>query len=87
MEDELPGGGKPWFRRVRRGMSYQLTPCSREGWLVLAGFVAVNLLSVLILIPEPTPARWIGWSVVILVAAVLLVVIAYRMSAPGWRDR
>ena len=85
-EERLPDGSKAWFVRVRRGLGYQITPCAKEGWFVLAGFIAVNMLSVLLLIPEPTLLRWIAWSTVILGAAVLLVVIAYRTSAPGWRD-
>ena len=86
MTERLPGGGKAWFVRYRRGMSYQLKPCATEGWLVIAGFVAANLLGGLLLIPEPTPVRIVAFGTVIVVAAVLLVVVAYRMSAPGWRD-
>lgn len=87
MTEKLPGGGNAWFVRYRRGMSYQLTPCSKEGWLAVAGFVAVNLLGVLLLIPKPTLVRWVAWGTVEIVATVLLIVIAYRTSAPGWRDR
>ena len=90
MTERLPGGGKPWFERrkkVRRvGASWQLVPVSKEGWLVIAGHVAVMLLSMLILFPEPTPMRLVLWGIVIIVATVLLVVIAFRMSPPRWRD-
>ena len=86
MTERLPGGDKAWFVRVRRSASFQITPCSREGWMVVGGFVVVNLLSVLLLIPEPTTGRWIAWGTVTLLAALLLVVIAYRMSPPEWRD-
>jgi len=87
MTEKLPGGGKAWFVRYRRGMSHQLAPCAKEGWLVIAAFVAVNLLAVLLLMPEPTPPRWVAWGTIEVIATVLLVVVAYRTSAPGWRDR
>lgn len=87
MTARLPGGGKAWFERVKRGASYKLNPCSAEGWLVIAAFVAVNLLSVLILIPEPTPIRLVAWGTVEVVAVVLLIVVAFRMSPPEWRDK
>jgi len=85
--EKLPDGSKAWFVRLRRGMSYQLTPCSKEGWWVIAGFFAVNLLAVLLLIPEPTLLRWVAWGTVEVVSVLLLLVISFRMSAPGWRDR
>jgi len=87
MTERLPGGDKAWFVRVRKGASRQLTPCAPEGWMVVGGFVAINLLSVLLLLPQPTPARWIAWTTVTILSAVLLIVIAYRMSPPGWRDK
>lgn len=85
--ERLPGGGKPWFLRYRRGASYQFVPCSSEGWLVIAGYVVVTLLSLPILIPDPTPVRMLLWGIVEVVATVLLIVIAFRMSPPEWRDR
>jgi hypothetical protein len=84
--ERLPGGGNAWFVRYRKGMSYQLTPCSKEGWAVIAAFVVVNLLSVLILIPEPTLLRLVVWGTVEVIATVLLIIVAFRTSAPGWRE-
>ena len=87
MTERLPGGGKAWFVRYRRGASYQLVPCAKEGWLVVAGFLVVNLLAVLLLLPEPTLVRWAAWGTIEIAATVLLIVVAFRTSAPGWRDR
>ena len=92
MTERLPGGGKPWFERRKKirpfgGTRRQIAPCSAEGWLVLGVFIAVTTLSVLILLPEPTLVRFALWGSVQLVAVVLLVVIAFRMSPPVWRDK
>jgi hypothetical protein len=90
--ERLPGGGKPWFERRKKvrpfgATRWQLVPCAAEGWLVIAGYIAVTLLAVLILFPEPTPVRLVLWGTVEVVATVLLIVIAFRMSPPVWRDK
>ena len=92
MSARLPGGGKPWFERRRKvrpwgATRWQFVPCSREGWIVIALHVATMVGSVLLLLPEPTLPRVIGFLTVVTVATVLLVVIAFRMSPPEWHDK
>lgn len=82
----LPGGGKAWFVRMRRGAKYKINPCSIEGWLVVGAFTVVTMLSVLLLLPEPTPMRFAVWGTVQAAAVILLVVVSLRMSAPLPKD-
>lgn len=92
MTASLPGGGKAWFERRRKVRPFgttrlQLTPCSTEGWLVIAVYIAVTALGVFILLPEATAVRLMVWGTLEAVATVLLIVIAFRMSPPEWRDK
>lgn len=82
----LPGGDKAWFVRVRRRGKVKINPCSVEGWLVIAAFTVVTLLSVLLLLPEPTPMRFAAWGTVQAAAVILLMVVSLRMSAPLPKD-
>ena len=81
--ERLPGGGKPWFVRVRSATSYKLNPCSVEGWLVVLVYLAVTLASILILFPRPDTVRWVIWGTVEIVSTILLIVIALRTSVPA----
>ena len=90
--ETLPGGGKPWFERRRKvrpwgATRWQLMPVSREGWLVILAYIVVLALDTLVLLPEPTPLRLVAYGVVLTIATVLLIVIAFKMSPPGWRDK
>lgn len=93
MTGELPGGGKPWFERRKKVRPFgttrwQLVPVSKEGWMVIAAYVAVLALDTFVLLlPEPGALRLTLYLTILTVATVLLIVVAFRMSAPGWRDK
>ena len=89
MSEGLPGGGKPWFVRVRRPgvKSFSIKPSSREGWLVVAAYCAASVaVPLLLLTPEPTRARVAAFLLIHATITIVLIVTAFRMSAPLWRE-
>jgi len=91
MSGRLPGGGKPWFERRRKvrpwgATRWQLNPCSIEGWVMVAGYVAVLAASIFLMLPRPTTGGVTAYVAVVIAASMLLIAIAFRMSAPEWRD-
>lgn len=86
-ERRLPGGGKPWFVRVRSRTSYKINPCSREGWWVVIGYcVFVSIVPQLILLTgghEPSGARWTAFAALLVAPTAIFFVILFRMSLPS----
>jgi hypothetical protein len=77
----LPDGSPAWFVRTAAPGQYQLTPCSRQGWIVMAGWAAASLRPVPLALTRRTSGL-IGFTVVEFCLAALLVVVALRTSAP-----
>jgi len=74
--------GKPWFHPKEYGYGSGL-PCSWEGWLVLAIFLAVSVGSG-VFIPE---GHWKLQGAVILIDVVALIIICAAKTRGGWRWR
>jgi hypothetical protein len=89
-ERRLPGGGKPWFVRLRSRGRYKINPCSAEGWWVVIGYcLFVSVFPSLVLMTggeSPSPARWIAFALLIVAPTVIFLVTLFRMSLP-FEDR
>ncbi|WP_165188096.1 hypothetical protein [Caulobacter soli] len=73
--------GKPWFRVKRYGFGAGL-PCSWEGWLMTAGFMALVLGSSIL------AEQHAGWRLaIILVAVAVFCVITRVKSDAPWKWR
>uniref|UniRef100_B0T1P9 Uncharacterized protein n=1 Tax=Caulobacter sp. (strain K31) TaxID=366602 RepID=B0T1P9_CAUSK len=73
--------GKPWFRVKRYGFGAGL-PCSWEGWVVLAVFLAITVGSGLLNQTHP-----LAHVAVILTATAAVVLVAWRKSDGPWKWR
>ena len=82
MRRELPGGGRPWFVRQRKGRcGYQLAPASPAGWAATAFYVAaVTGAALLLLGDDPRPVAIFAWALLMLVSTALYLLAAFRMS-------
>ena len=82
----LPGGGKPWFVRIRSRGRYKINPCSAEGWWMLVGYcLFVSVVPTLVLMAganAPSPARLIAFASLIAASTVIFLVTLFRMSLP-----
>jgi hypothetical protein len=83
---ELPGGGKPWFVRVQSRASYQIQPCSIEGWLMTAAYVLVAFALTPLMI-HPTTTKAVVYGVLLLAITVLFITGMWRMSVPAPKDK
>ena len=85
---ELPGGGKGWFVRKKKGGHCGLVPASREGHLLSAAFVmwvtGVSWFFVERDVDVPMLASWIA---LILAATFMYILTALRMSASETSSR
>ena len=79
MTDEGP---RPWFRAKRYGYGSGL-PIAWQGWAVLAGYVLVNVLLAVFLIPRAWPLL----VAVVAISTALLLKIAPGRTRGGWRWR
>lgn len=74
--------GKPWFNPKRYGYGAGL-PCSWEGWLLMAGYLAIILGGPYLLID----ADWRLKGGIMAVATIALIVICAAKTRGGWRWR
>lgn len=81
----LPGGGRPWFVRVRSRTSYKINPCSREGWLLVGGYTAFVLLLTLLVV-NPTKVRAILYVALFAMSTGIFWLVMLRMSVAEPRD-
>ena len=79
---ELPGGGKAWFVRRKKGSRCDLKPVSREGFLLTAVY-ALWVTGVCWFFAERDvgAAMLVAWITLILAATFLFILTAWRMSA------
>lgn len=84
-ELKLPGGGKPWFVRVRSRANYRISPCSREGWLVVGGYTLFVLLLTPLLL-NPTKTRAILYVALFAVSSAIFWLVTLRMSVAQPRE-
>lgn len=71
-----------WFVRVRRRGSYNITPCTREGWLVTLAYCVISVGLTPVIIP-PTTVRVAAWLILFLGATGLFIFTAWRTSSPA----
>jgi len=72
-----------WFVRKRYGWGW--TPASKEGWTVIALYVALLILWADLFMPD----RWADYLVLVVLQTILLLVISYRKGEPPrwqWGD-
>lgn len=74
--------GKPWFHPKDYGYGAGL-PCSWQGWVLLAGYMALMIGVSLWLMPQ-RPGLAAG---LMAVATVLLVIVCAAKTRGGWRWR
>lgn len=74
-----------WFVRIRRRGSYNVMPCTAQGWLVTAAYVLFALALTPVLVPA-TSVRVAIWIVLFVAATLLFVVVAWRTSSPEADD-
>jgi len=74
--------GKPWFHPKRFGYGASL-PCSLEGWLVLAVYMAIIVAAGVTM--REGNERLHG--AIILVASIVLIIVGARTTRGGWRWR
>ena len=79
---ELPGGGKAWFVRRKKGSHCGLKPVSREGFLLTAIY-ALWVTGICWFFAERDigVAMLVAWITLILAATFLFILTAWRMSA------
>ncbi|WP_419254925.1 hypothetical protein ACN2C6_05665 [Caulobacter sp. ErkDOM-YI] len=75
---------KPWFRTKSHG--FGASPCSWEGWVVIAAFIGVMIGLTTLPVPLTLPHRWLGVALRIglIVGFILLV---WRKSDKPWAWR
>jgi hypothetical protein len=71
-----------WFPAKRYGWGWGL-PCRREGWLVLAVYVALLAAGARLLTGVPRPGWFVGY--VAFWSTALLVVCRIKGETPRWR--
>jgi hypothetical protein len=83
----LPGGGKPWFVRVRSRTRYKINPCSPEGWWVVIGYcLFVGIVPGLALLTgrqPPSVPRWITFAILLVASTAVFIAVLFRMSLPA----
>lgn len=72
--------GKPWFNPKRYGYGVGL-PCSWEGWLVLAAFLAVVVGGAKVIEDKGQ------YAILAFLSVVLLIAITAAKTKGGWRWR
>lgn len=72
--------GKPWFNPKRYGYGAGL-PCSWEGWLVLAAFLAVVVGGAKVIEDKGQ------YAILAFLSVVLLIAITAAKTKGGWRWR
>lgn len=72
---------RDWFAPKRFGYGAGL-PISWQGWLLTLGYVALLLLSTLLV-----RYSWIGYASVVTMLTVVFIVICARTTRGGWRWR
>ena len=79
---ELPGGGKAWFVRRKKGSRCDLKPVSGEGFVLTATY-ALWVTGTCWFFAERTlgVAMVVAWIILILAATFLFILTAWRMSA------
>ena len=76
---------RPWFRVKRFGYGAGL-PCSWQGWLVLAGFLAA-VLAIASLGASWGVSHPLGYGLALLAPCLVLIWISWRKSDGPWKWR
>lgn len=79
-------GTNYWFKRRRYGWGW--TPVSREGWLVVAGFVAALVIPAILIDDRLEDSGWWlgGWFAWLAICVIGMFVVTRRHAPPGkWR--
>ena len=71
-----------WFAAKRYGWGWGL-PAAWQGWVVLAGFVALVCVGAVWLLPRAGAFTFIAWTVFL--GALLLAVCWWKGEPPRWR--
>lgn len=77
--------GRDWFAARRYGYGAGL-PIARQGWALLAGYLALMLPATLLVTRQQPDARLAGIALMVL-ATTAFVTIAARTTRGGWRWR
>lgn len=74
-----------WFVRIRRRGSWNVTPCTAQGWAATLAYVLFVLALTPVIMP-PEPVRVFAWLILFLAATALFLVVAWRTSSPAADD-
>lgn len=80
-----PQRADAWFVRIRRGVGYNVMPCTRQGWAATIAYCLFVLVITPIIAP-PTSSRIAIWSILFLAATALFILVAWRTSSPAIDD-
>lgn len=86
----LPGGDPAWFVRTRSGLNYQITPCTRQGWLLLIGYCVFEVGASIAIFTGASPPsiwRWVGWAILFIVPSAAFIWMTIRKSVPARQPR
>ncbi len=77
-----------WFRPHRYGIG--AAPASWQGWLLVAGYMAIVLGTMWLILPHQGPLeldRLAAWLVIVAAASGVIIWVAHRTTEGGWRWR
>ena len=81
---QLPGGGKAWFVKTRKGRHCGLKPVSAEGRLLTGAYGGfVGAVSWVFADADFRPVLLAVWIALVAAATFLYILTALRMSAPA----
>ncbi|MBQ1500828.1 MAG: hypothetical protein IIZ38_21160 [Sphingomonas sp.] len=80
-----PQRADAWFVRTRRGISYNIMPCTRQGWAVTAAYCLFVLLIAPVIDPS-SPVHVAAWLILLPAATLLFALVAWRTSSPAIDD-
>ncbi len=82
--ESLPGGGKPWFVRVKKRFGCGLKPVSVEGRALTGAYsVWVGAVTWFLVADDPTAPRLVAWLAILAASTFFFILTALRMSAPA----